>query len=86
MAAGLFAYGLWRKLSPAQRRLLLEAARTHGPKVAAAARTHGPKVCGCRRGGGQPLDARASALDQAAGATPSATRTMRSCSIWCAVG
>jgi len=37
MAAGLFAYGLWRKLSPAQRRVLLEAARTHGPRVAAAA-------------------------------------------------
>jgi hypothetical protein len=37
MAAGLFAYGMWRKLSPAQRRLLLQAARTHGPKVAAAA-------------------------------------------------
>ena len=44
MAAGLVAYGLWRKLTPAQRRLLLEAARTHGPKVAAAARTHGPKL------------------------------------------
>jgi len=44
MAAGLAAYGLWRKLTPAQRKLLLDAARTHGPKVAAAARTHGPKV------------------------------------------
>jgi len=44
VAAGLAAYGLWRKLTPAQRRLLLDAARTHGPKVAAAARTHGPKV------------------------------------------
>ena len=44
MAAGLAAYGLWRKLTPAQRRLLLDAARAHGPKVAAAARTHGPKV------------------------------------------
>ena len=44
MAAGLAAYGLWRKLTPTQRRLLLDAARTHGPKVAAAARTHGPKV------------------------------------------
>jgi len=44
MAAGLAAYGLWRKLTPAQRKLLLVAARTHGPKVAAAARTHGPKV------------------------------------------
>jgi hypothetical protein len=37
VAAGVFAYGMWRKLSPAQRQLLLNAARTHGPKVAAAA-------------------------------------------------
>ncbi len=37
VAAGLLAYSLWRKLPPAQRRLLLEAARTHGPRVAAAA-------------------------------------------------
>jgi hypothetical protein len=33
----MFAYGLWRKLSPEQRRVLLAAVRTHGPKVAAAA-------------------------------------------------
>ena len=37
VAAGLFAYTMWRKLPPAQRRLLLDAARTHGPRVAAAA-------------------------------------------------
>ena len=37
MAAGLLAYTMWRKLPPAQRRLLLNAARTHGPRVAAAA-------------------------------------------------
>ena len=37
MAAGLFAYTMWRKLPPAQRRLLLQAARAHGPRVAAAA-------------------------------------------------
>ena len=49
MAAGLAAYGLWRKLTPAQRRLLLDAARDAraqgapprhartAPKVAAAA-------------------------------------------------
>ena len=37
MAAGVFAYTMWRKLPPAQRRLLLNAARTHGPRVAAAA-------------------------------------------------
>jgi len=43
-AAGMLAFSLWQKLTPAQRRLLLETARTHGPKVAAAARTHGPKV------------------------------------------
>jgi hypothetical protein len=37
VAAGLFAYTMWRKLPPAQRRMLLQAARTHGPRVAAAA-------------------------------------------------
>jgi len=37
VAAGLLAYTMWRKLPPAQRRLLLNAARTHGPRVAAAA-------------------------------------------------
>jgi len=37
VAAGLLAYNLWRKLPPAQRRLLLDAARTHGPRIAAAA-------------------------------------------------
>jgi hypothetical protein len=40
----MMAYGLWQRLTPEQRRVLLEAARTHGPRVAAAARTHGPKV------------------------------------------
>jgi hypothetical protein len=44
VAAGMFAYGMWLKLTPQQRKLLLEAARTHGPKVASAAKTHGPKV------------------------------------------
>jgi hypothetical protein len=39
LAAGLLAYSLWQKLPPAQRRLLLEAARTHGPRIAAAAAT-----------------------------------------------
>jgi hypothetical protein len=37
VTAGLFAYTMWRKLPPAQRRLLLQAARTHGPRVVAAA-------------------------------------------------
>jgi TRAP-type C4-dicarboxylate transport system substrate-binding protein len=44
VAAGMMAYSLWQRLTPEQRRVLLEAARTHGPRVAAAARTHGPKV------------------------------------------
>ena len=30
------AFELWRRLPPAQRRLVMEAARTHGPRVAAA--------------------------------------------------
>ncbi len=37
VAATLLAYSLWKKLPPAQRRQLLDAARTHGPRVAAAA-------------------------------------------------
>jgi hypothetical protein len=37
LAAAWLAYTLWRKLPVAQRRLLLQAARTHGPRVAAAA-------------------------------------------------
>ena len=36
VATGVFVYGLWQRLTPAQKRVLLEAARTHGPKVAAA--------------------------------------------------
>ena len=31
------AFHIWRRLPPAQRRLMLQTARTHGPKVAAAA-------------------------------------------------
>lgn len=46
LAAGMVAYGIWQKLTPEQRKLLLAAARTHGPKVASAAKTHGPKVAG----------------------------------------
>ncbi|MDX6397427.1 MAG: hypothetical protein QOJ43_835 [Gaiellaceae bacterium] len=30
------AYQLWRRLPPSQRKRVLSAARTHGPKVAAA--------------------------------------------------
>ena len=30
------AYHIWRRLPPAQRRVVLQTARTHGPKVAAA--------------------------------------------------
>jgi hypothetical protein len=32
----LGAYHLWRRLPPAQRKQVLQTARTHGPKVAAA--------------------------------------------------
>jgi len=37
VSLGFATYRLWRRLPPAQRRLVLELARTHGPKVAAAA-------------------------------------------------
>jgi hypothetical protein len=37
VSLGFATYRLWRRLPPAQRRLVLELARAHGPKVAAAA-------------------------------------------------
>jgi hypothetical protein len=37
VSLGFATYRLWRRLPPAQRRLVLELARKHGPKVAAAA-------------------------------------------------
>jgi hypothetical protein len=33
----LAAYKLWRRLPPAQKRLVLDQARVHGPKAGAAA-------------------------------------------------
>ncbi|MDH4176651.1 MAG: hypothetical protein OEW31_04390 [Thermoleophilia bacterium] len=43
-------YRAWVKLPPAQRRRLLQAARTHGPTVAARAATITKKVAAARRG------------------------------------
>lgn len=37
IAAGFVVLKVWRRLSPTQRRLLLDAARTNGPRVAMAA-------------------------------------------------
>jgi hypothetical protein len=37
VAIGWMLYGVWSKLPPKQRRQLLDAARTHGPRVASAA-------------------------------------------------
>jgi hypothetical protein len=37
IALGLAAFRLWRRLPPAQRAMILEVARTRGPRVAAAA-------------------------------------------------
>lgn len=36
VAVGWMLYGVWRKLPRKQRRQLLDAARTHGPRVASA--------------------------------------------------
>jgi len=36
LGVAITAFGLWRRLPPSQRRMLLRATRTHGPKVAAA--------------------------------------------------
>ena len=33
----LTAYDIWRRLPPSQRRMLLSAGRTHGPRIAKAA-------------------------------------------------
>ena len=38
IGAAFLLWRVWRRLTPAQRRLLLEAARTHGPKIAVAAK------------------------------------------------
>jgi hypothetical protein len=45
LGLALGAFHLWRRLPPAQRRQLVAAARTHGPKVAAAlvARRRAPR-------------------------------------------
>jgi hypothetical protein len=37
LALGFAAFRLWRRLPPAQRAMILEVARTQGPRVAAAA-------------------------------------------------
>ena len=36
LGIALGAFHLWRRLPPAQRKRVLQTARTHGPKVAAA--------------------------------------------------
>lgn len=36
LGVALTAFELWRRLPPRQRRLLLHATRTHGPRLAAA--------------------------------------------------
>ena len=36
LGVALTAVGLWRRLPPAQRKQVLQATRTHGPKLAAA--------------------------------------------------
>ena len=36
LGVALTAFELWRRLPPSQRKRLMRATRTHGPKVAAA--------------------------------------------------
>ncbi len=36
LGVAMTAFELWRRLPPKQRRQVLEATRTHGPKLAAA--------------------------------------------------
>jgi hypothetical protein len=37
LGLALAAYDVWRRLPPRQRRMLMESARTHGPKIASKA-------------------------------------------------
>jgi len=37
VTAGMALFRLWRRLPPAKRRMLLQAARKHGPRIAAGA-------------------------------------------------
>ena len=60
VAAGWLAYTMWRKLPPAHRRLLLTAARTHGPRIAALPRRRPKRT---RSADQPPGDAERSAHD-----------------------
>ncbi len=44
LGLALTAWDLWRRLPPKQRKQLMKAARTHGPKLVEATRKHGPVV------------------------------------------
>jgi hypothetical protein len=37
LGVALTAYDIWRRLPPRQRRIILQSARTHGPRIASAA-------------------------------------------------
>ena len=37
LGLALTAYDVWRRLPPSQRRMLMESARKHGPRIASAA-------------------------------------------------
>ena len=50
LGLALSAYDVWRRIPPKQRRKLLEATRTHGPRVAAAAVQRGREAAARRRG------------------------------------
>ena len=78
VALGFTAFRLWRRLPPAQRRMLLEVARTHGPRIAA-----GAVAAASSRRADEPLTRQRL---RAQPADAERLRTMRSCSRWCAVG
>ena len=48
-AMGFLLYRTWKRLPPKQRKQLLNAARTHGPRVAAAAAAAAAKSRAARR-------------------------------------
>jgi hypothetical protein len=49
VTAAFVLYRAWRRLPPHQRRLLLDAARTHGPTVAARAAAASRRAITARR-------------------------------------
>jgi hypothetical protein len=53
VTVAFFAYRMWSRLPPAQRRQMIAAARKHGPKIAGAAAASARSVARTRAPGAQ---------------------------------